>query len=136
MVIEVACALRGKRASGDEGTSGMQREHHGGTIRITWHAPGTQGQIRSFYARIKGQADTFDYRIKCTKAECNEMVDFAGEILRDILARGIVDDEIQLDLISNQNQKMMNEEMIKFIEACDWGASDRPAGYPECECGE
>ena len=47
------------------------------------------------------------------------MVDFAGEILRDILARGIVDDEIQMDLISNQNQKMMNEEMIKFIEACD-----------------
>ncbi len=65
-----------------------------------------QEQIRSFYARIKGQADTCDYIIKCTKAECNETVDFAGEILRDVLARGIVDDEIQLDLISDQNQKM------------------------------
>ena len=45
------------------------------------------------------------------------MVDFAGEILRDVLARGIVDDEIQLDLISDQNQKMTIDEMIKFVEA-------------------
>ena len=36
------------------------------------------------------------------------MVDFAGEILRDVLARGIVDDEIQLDLISDQ--KMTKRE--------------------------
>ena len=78
---------------------------------------GREEQIRSFYARIKGQADTCDYRTKCTKSECNEMVDFAGEILRDVLARGIVDDEIQLDLISDQNQKMTIEEMIRFVEA-------------------
>ena len=55
------------------------------------------------------------------KRECNEMVDFAGEILRDVLARGIVDDEIQLDLISGQNQKMTIEEMIKFVEARESG---------------
>ena len=82
---------------------------------------GREEQIRSFYARIKGQADTCDYRIKCTKAGCDEMVDFAGEILRDVLARGIVDDEIQLDLISVQNQKMKIEEMIKFVEARESG---------------
>ena len=82
---------------------------------------GREEQIRSFYARIKGQADTCDYRTKCTKSECNEMVDFAGEILRDVLARGIVDDEIQLDLISDQNQTMTIEEMIKFVEARESG---------------
>ena len=82
---------------------------------------GREEQIRSFYARIKGQADTCAYQLKCPKAECNEMVDFAGEILRDVLARGIVDDEIQLDLISDQNQKMTIEEMIKFVEARESG---------------
>ena len=82
---------------------------------------GREEQIRSFYARIKGQADSCDYRNKCTNSECNEMVDFAGEILRDVLARGIVDDEIQLDLISDQNQKMTIEEMIKFVEARESG---------------
>ena len=82
---------------------------------------GREEQIRSFYARIKGQADTCDYRIKCTKAECNETVDFAGEILRDLLVSGIVDDQIQLDLISDQNQKMTIEEMIKFVEARESG---------------
>jgi len=58
---------------------------------------------------------------KCTKAECDEMVNFADEILRDVLARGIVDDEIQLDLISDQNQKMKIEEMIRFVEARESG---------------
>ena len=82
---------------------------------------GPEEPIRSFYARIKGQADTCDYRIKCTKIHCAEMVDFAGEILRDVFARGIVDDEIQLDLISDKNQKMKLEEMIKFVEARESG---------------
>ena len=82
---------------------------------------GREEPIRSFYARIKGQADTCDYRIKCTKTDCAEMVDFAGEILRDVFARGIADDEIQLDLISDQNQKMKLEEMIKFVEARESG---------------
>ena len=85
---------------------------------------GREEQIRSFYARIKGQADTCDYRIECTKAGCDEMVDFAGEMLRDVLARGIVDDEIQLDLISGQNQKMKLDEMIRFVERVS-RASDR-----------
>ena len=49
------------------------------------------------------------------------MVNFADEILRDVLARGIVDDEIQLDLISDQNQKMKIEEMIRFVEARESG---------------
>ena len=71
---------------------------------------GREEQIRSFYARIKGQADTCAYQLKCPKAECNK-----------ILARGIVDDEIQLDLISDQNQKMTIEEMIKFVEARESG---------------
>ena len=82
---------------------------------------GREEQIRSFYARIKAQADTCAYQLKCPKAECNEMVDFAGEILRDVLARGIVDDEFQLDLTSDQNQTMTIEEMIKFVEARESG---------------
>ena len=49
------------------------------------------------------------------------MVNFSGEILCDVLAGGIMDDEIQLDLISDQNQKMKFEEMIKFVEAHESG---------------
>ena len=39
---------------------------------------GREEQIRSFYARIKGQADTCDYRIKCTKAGCESNIVFAA----------------------------------------------------------
>ena len=61
---------------------------------------GRKEQIISFHARIKGQADTCDYRIKCTKAECDEMVDFAGKILRDILTHGIVFSDSPRQVIS------------------------------------
>ena len=37
------------------------------------------------------------------------------------LTPGIVDDEIQLDLIRDQNQKMKIEEVIKFVEARESG---------------
>ena len=59
---------------------------------------GHEEPIRSFYARIKGQADTCKYEMKCTKTECEQVNDFTEEIIRNVIARGIADQEIQLDL--------------------------------------
>ena len=50
--------------------------------------------IRSFHARMKGQADTCKYEMKCAKLGCDQVNDFTEEILRDVIARGIADQEI------------------------------------------
>lgn len=73
--------------------------------------------VRSFAARIKGQAATCQYVTNCPSEGCTAEVDFTDAILRDILARGIVDQEIQLDLLGNENQDMTLDEMLAFIEA-------------------
>ncbi len=52
---------------------------------------------------------------------CGLSVNFTEEILRDVLVRGIADQGIQLDLLSDQRQDMTLEEMIKFIEAKESG---------------
>ena len=66
---------------------------------------GHEDHIQSFYTRIKGQADTYKYEMKCSKAECDQVNDFTEEILRSVIARGIADQEI-LDLLGENNQDM------------------------------
>ena len=77
--------------------------------------------IRSFGARIKGQAGICKYTIKCQREACNADIDYTDAILRDVLARGIADQEIQLDLLGGQNQDMSLEDMLKFVEAKESG---------------
>ena len=87
--------------------------------RVTLHnmSQDRDENIRSFGACIKGQAGTCKYVTTCLADECGADVDFTESILRDVLARGIADQEIQLDLLGNQNQDMSLEEMLAFVEA-------------------
>ena len=79
----------------------------------------TDEGIRSYGARIRGQANVCNYVIPCP--HCDENVNYTDAILRDILTRGIADHEIQLDLLGNSNQNMSLEETFKFVEAKEVG---------------
>ena len=75
--------------------------------------------IRAFGARLRGQANICKYVMKCPS--CEEDVNYTDPILRDALCHGIIDQEIQLDLLSNTNQDMTLEEVFHFVEAKELG---------------
>ena len=75
--------------------------------------------ICSFGARIHGQANVCQYNTACPS--CSTTVDFTDCILQDVLARGIADNEIQLDLLGDAKQDMTLEEMLKFVESKESG---------------
>ena len=77
--------------------------------------------IRWFYDRIKGQADTCKYEMKCINADCDQINDCTEEIIRNGFARGIADQEIQLDLLGEKNQDMTLKDMIEYIETKEAG---------------
>lgn len=91
--------------------------------RVTLHhmSQDRDEPIRSFSARIKGQAGTCKYVTTCPSDGCGADVDFTEAILRDVLARGIADQEIQLDLLGDKNQDMSLEDMLSFVEAKESG---------------
>ena len=60
--------------------------------------------IRSFGVRLRGQANICEYIMDCPS--CNAAVNYTEPILGDFLCRGIIDPEIQLDLLGNTNQDM------------------------------
>lgn len=97
------------------------REENAMVARFTLHkmTQDNDEPIRAFGARIKGQANVCKFVTKCNK--CKSDVQYTDEILRDVLARGLNDGEIQLDLLGNPNQEMTLEEMFKFIEAKEAG---------------
>ena len=70
------------------------------------HMKCTQGRdepVRSFYARLKGQANVCDYTVKHTINGTEHIVSFEEKILRQILATNIADNEIQTELLSQLN---------------------------------
>ncbi len=84
--------------------------------------------IRSFAARIKGQVGTCQYITKCSADACGVDVDFTEAILRDVLARGIADQEIQLDLLGIKTRTWHWKRWYHSSRQMSQG-SDRP---PDC----
>ena len=71
--------------------------------------------IRNFGARLRGQASVCKFTTACPS--CNTAVNYTDNILRDILIKGLADNEIQLDLLGDKNQDMSLEEVFQFVEA-------------------
>ena len=61
------------------------------------------------------------YKARLEYANTMSLVDFPDCILRDVLAHGISDHEIQLDLLGDAKQDMTLELMLKFIESKESG---------------
>ena len=80
--------------------------------------------IRNFGARLRGQASVCKFTTACPS--CNTAVNYSDNILRDILIKGLADNEIQLDLLGDKNQDMSLEEVFQFVEAKE--ARKRSAG--------
>ena len=81
--------------------------------------------VRSFGARLRGQAGICKFTTKCPN--CDNDVNYTDNILRDVVTRGVADSDIQLDLLSDKNQDMTLEEVFQFIEAKE--AGKRSAGH-------
>ena len=80
--------------------------------------------IRNFGARLRGQASVCKFSIACPS--CSTAVNYTDNILRDVLIKGLADNEIQLDLLGDKNQDMSLEEVFQFVEAKE--AGKRSAG--------
>ena len=75
--------------------------------------------IRSFGARLRGQAGVCKFVTKCP--QCDSDVSYTEAILRDVLSRGLEDPEIQLDLLGDKDQEMTIEKVFQFVEAKEPG---------------
>ena len=75
--------------------------------------------IRSFGARLRGQAGVCKFLVKCPG--CDADVKYTEAIPRDVLTLGIADTEIQLDLLGDKNQDMTLEDISLFVEAKEAG---------------
>ncbi|MCG8044423.1 MAG: reverse transcriptase family protein, partial [Candidatus Thiodiazotropha endolucinida] len=97
------------------------REENTMVARVTLHnmRQDREETVRSFGARIRGQADICRFTIKCPG--CDADVNYTDAIMRDVLSRGLVDPEIQMDLLGDKNQEMSLEDVFQFVEAKEAG---------------
>ena len=78
--------------------------------------------VGEFARKLKGQASICKY-IMINKCTCHKenTVDFSSEIIKDVLARGLSDPDIQLELLGNIAQDMSLEDTISFVETKEGG---------------
>ena len=79
--------------------------------------------VCSFTAKLKGQAGTCNYikKHKCTSCNHASEINYSEDMVRDVLARGLVDSDIQINLLGDPNQDMPLDQMVKLIEAKETG---------------
>ena len=70
--------------------------------------------IRSFAARLRGQAEVCMFTLKCPG--CDRINNQGEQRVADQLCIGLADPEIQEDLLKDPNQAMSVEETIRFVE--------------------
>ena len=70
--------------------------------------------VRSFGSRIQGQASICKFQLKCPN--CDNNVDYTDSVLRDVLIKGIDDQDIQSDILGSTDQDMSLDKVFKFIE--------------------
>ena len=75
--------------------------------------------IRAFCARLRGQAGTCNFQTKCSN--CQKDTFYTDTMIRDVLIRGIADQDIKLDLLGERNQDMTLEEVIQYVESKEAG---------------
>ena len=79
--------------------------------------------IREFAAEAKGQAGICKYvkSHKCTNCDHNMEIDYSDDIVQDVIARGLSDNDIQLELLGSTNQDLSLEEIIQFVATKEAG---------------
>ena len=75
--------------------------------------------VRAFAARVRGQAGVCQYATVCS--HCQGTVDYSDIMVRDAIIRGLEDNDIRLDILSETKQDLSLEEVIKLIEAKESG---------------
>ena len=75
--------------------------------------------VRAFGARVKGQAGICKFSTKCPS--CNTDVNYTDCIIKDVVMKGIADQEIQLDLLGERDQDMSLDDLLQYIEAKESG---------------
>ena len=100
------------------------REENTMVARLQLHnmTQDTDEPVRNFAARLRGQAAVCRFSTPCPNEACTEKVSYQDEMIRDTLARGLADRDIQLDLLGAQGQKQMSlEETIQFVDTREAG---------------
>ena len=78
--------------------------------------------VRSFYARLRGQAGVCDYT-KSKKCECEREVevDFSDDIIKDALIRGLSDGDIRVEVLGQCKKDLSLDETLQIIESKESG---------------
>jgi hypothetical protein len=88
--------------------------------RITLHGIQQEADenIRNFAARVKGQADLCNLVVRCT---CGEVVRYTDQIVRDIIMRGLHDQDHQCDVLGHHDQNMTLDAILTLLETKETG---------------
>ena len=78
--------------------------------------------VRGFVAKLKGQASICNYTMKF-RCQCDieSDINYADEIVSNVLISGLADNQIQREILSDVNQEMSLEQMVNLIEAKEVG---------------
>ena len=85
-------------------------------INELWKVKQDSGQtVQSFLAALKMKGRQCNLKIACSKLDCDEMVDYSEEVIRNLFIMGLTDVELQQDIMVVDNLTL--DKAVKMAEA-------------------
>ena len=77
--------------------------------------------VHAFGAKLRGQASVCKFMQQCPNCETNVDYMYTEAMIKDVLCKGLQDNEVQMDLLGNRNQDMTLEQVLGFSEVKETG---------------
>ena len=86
---------------------------------------GPDQPVQTYVANLKATARTCGYRMQCTDANCNKVVDYTDAMVLQQMIRGLADDEIQRKLLAKTEMTLGEaEKFVMAEESGKWSQAD------------
>ena len=77
--------------------------------------------IDLFVAKLKGKAEHCNFTMRCAAGGCNEINNYAEEMISDQLTAGLYDQDIKQEVLAKDKQLNTFEDRYALIEAYELG---------------
>ena len=78
-------------------------------------------QLKLFVAKLKAKAERCNFTMTCTDGNCNTIINYGEEMLKDQMTTGLYDKDVQQDVLAKSKDLTTFQQVYSHVEAYEQG---------------
>ena len=78
-------------------------------------------QLNRFVAKLKAKAERCNFTMQCSGADCDQVINYGNEMLKDQMTTGLYDKDVQQEVLARDKELTTFDEVYTHVEAYEQG---------------